>query len=188
MSDFIDDIPFIGRLLLDGKVILCPTDTIWGLSCIASDASSVFKIYQIKKRNPKKPLILLVSNTEMLNRYITGIHPRVENLLGYYQRPLTVIHQASDFLPAHLLTPEKSIAIRVTKDETLKELIDLVDQPLVSTSANIEAQPSPTCYKDISPEIINQVDYVFRARRASISEHASTIIKYNEEGELFFLR
>jgi len=189
MTNQLDDLLEIGQLLTNGGIILCPTDTIWGLSCDAYNHSAVAKIYDIKQRDKTKPLILLVSNLDMLNKYTTNLHPRVENLIDLYKKPLTVIHQISTALPIHLQNESRTIAIRLTQDSNLSELIDKLGRPIVSTSANIQGQAVPYNYELISDKIKNAVDYIFHDRRHSTAKNPeSTIIKYNEDGELFFIR
>ena len=56
--------------LKENKVLLYPTDTVWGLGCDATDPAAVAKIYKIKNREESKSLILLVSSLHMLQRYV----------------------------------------------------------------------------------------------------------------------
>ena len=81
MTDNFDEII---KYLNDGKVILYPTDTIWGLGCDALNAESIKKIYKIKNREANKPFIILVCSIEMLKEYVKDIHPRVETLLSHH--------------------------------------------------------------------------------------------------------
>ena len=67
-------------------------------------------------------------------------------------------------------------------------LIDLLGRPIVSTSANVQGEFSPTHYNEIEKKIIDQVDYVFKTDRHKNNGSASLLIKFNEEGELLFLR
>jgi L-threonylcarbamoyladenylate synthase len=188
MKNLLDDLNHISALLREGAVILCPTDTIWGLSCDAFNQESVEKIYKIKKRDLDKPLILLVDSIEMLKKYIRDIHPRVETLIVHYERPMSVIYMANHKLPSYLVNADGSIAIRVTYDPMLQELIGLLRRPIVSTSANLQSEGSPKTFADINPIIKQSVDYVFQTRRKEKNSFASIIIKFNEEGELLFLR
>jgi len=132
------------------------------------------------------PLIQYGVSAVMLT---TDLHPRVENLIDLYKKPLTVIHKGSKALPNYLLGQDGTIAIRLTRDYMLVELISHLGKPIVSTSANLQATPSPAHYQDIDPKIKESVDYIFLDRRASTQiSAASQIISYNTEGELFFLR
>lgn len=189
MSAFLDDVNTISSLISQGKVILCPTDTIWGLSCDATNEKAVNKIYQIKCRDRNKPFILLVESIERLKRYVVNLHPRIEDLMAYYKKPLTIIHQASKHVPAHLMPDTNTLAVRLTHDPLLIELIKQTDKPLVSTSANIQSAPCPALFKDISGEILAAVDFTCFSRRTSKEVNPpSKIVRYTKEGELIFLR
>lgn len=189
MTNYLDNVNLIGQSLQEGKVILCPTDTIWGLSCNAFDKAAVDRIFEIKNRDKSKTMILLVDSISRLKEYVVDLHPRIETLLSYYTNPLTIIHKASSLIPQYLVGPENTIAIRITYDDFLTELISFCGLPIISTSANVQGSPSPERFSDISSEIKDKVDYVCSSGRSIEKKHAeSTIIKYNQEGELFFLR
>lgn len=189
MTNFLDNVNLLGQLLNDGKVILCPTDTIWGLSCDAFHKEAVDRIFEIKKRDKSKTMILLVDSIDRLKELVIDLHPRIETLLAFYTSPLTIIHKAANHVPEYLIGPDSTVAIRITTNELLTELIGFCGNPLVSSSANVQGSPSPENFDMISLEIKEQVDYVCFSGRASKTERSeSTIIKYNQEGELFFLR
>lgn len=187
MNLMLDDLHKVGQMIKEGAVILCPTDTIWGLSCDALNKDAVSKIYDIKERDRKKPLILIVNSIEMLKQYIVDIHPRIETLIEFYERPMSVIYKAKN-LPHYLINNDGTIAIRVTYDDMLIQLIEAANTPIVSTSANKQGTPSPRVFSEIDSTIVNAVDYVFNSRRNEFNSKASLIIKFNNEGELLFLR
>jgi len=175
--------------LRKGGVILCPTDTIWGLSCDALDHDAVRKIYRIKDRPENKPLILLVHSVEQLKEYIVDVHPRIETLLHYHRRPVTVIYEANDSLPDYLSDDKGTVAIRVIKEPSLSNIISELDHPIISTSANISDTPSPISYNDISHEIINNVDYIlYPGSTNNNKSKSSMLIGFDDEGELIFFR
>ena len=110
-------------------------------------------------------------------------------MLHYHERPLSVIYKASASLPSHLSTDEGTVAIRVTKEPILKELIQMLGKPLVSTSANIQSMETPQNYEDIDARVLEQVDYVFKTgRKVKNKQIASMLIAFDDEGELIFLR
>jgi len=189
MINYLDDLNEVKVILDAGKVILCPTDTIWGLSCNALDHEAVKKIYTIKQRDPDKPFIILVESVHHLKDWIVDIHPRIETLIHYHKRPLSIIYKAGEKLPSYLTNRQGTVAIRVTKNEMLKELIQLVGQPIVSTSANIQNEKAPVNFEDISPLILGSVDYVFETgQNAKNKARSSQIITFDKEGEITFLR
>ncbi len=177
------------KLLLDGGVILYPTDTIWGLGCDMMSKSAVKRIYSIKKREHSSPLILLVSSLEMLKQFTPIIHPRLENLLTFHKKPVTVIYEEVLGIPEYLKGPRGSVAIRVTKDPYCIELINALGRPVTSTSANISGQPFPRYFGEVQSDIMQQVDLIAQYRRESREERApSVVVRFDEKGELEFVR
>jgi L-threonylcarbamoyladenylate synthase len=177
------------KLLKEGKIILYPTDTVWGIGCLVSHPDSIERIFQIKKRDRGKSTILLVDSIQMLKKYITSIHPKVETLMGFHNRPLTVIYPQSRNLDQSIPAEDGSIAIRVCEDPFCKMLIQGVQMPIISTSANIANQPSPGSFSEISSEILSAVDYVVRYRQLDKTPHEpSVIVTYDSDGELIFVR
>ena len=189
MNKTLDNLTEIVSLLHQGGVILCPTDTIWGLSCKALDEHAVDKIYKLKSRDRHKPFILLMSDLTQLKEYVTDIHPRIEDLLIHYKKPVTFIHKAGVNLPSHLTNAEGTVAVRLTHDSVLQDLIRDLGSPIVSTSANVQGAPSPVNFNEIDQQIKEKVDYVFQTRQNDVTKRlASPIIRYSDEGELIFLR
>lgn len=173
----------------NGGVILYPTDTIWGLGCDPFDQKAIEKIFNLKQRAPEKAFILLVNSTDMLKNYIERLHPRIETLLAYHNRPLSIIYDNPVNLPASIIAEDGTIGIRVTQDPFCKHFIDRLGKPLVSTSANISGQPFPPNFNAISSEIIQGVDYVVGLRQEEEKEiQPSVVASINKAGELEFLR
>jgi len=189
MINYLDDLYAVKDILLDNKVILSPTDTVWGLGCNAFSLPAIDKIRRIKNRNDDKPFILLLDSIEHLKKFITDIHPRIENLLHYHDRPISVIYQASVNLPLHLCSSQGTVAVRITKDPLLSDLIKLLGFPLVSTSANEQSKPTPKIFEDIDFEVKSKVDYIFKTGRSiRQNQAASMLISFDPEGELIFHR
>jgi L-threonylcarbamoyladenylate synthase len=176
--------------LKNSGVILLPTDTIWGLSADITDDSAIEKIISIKKRVPEKGFICLVDSLEMLKTYVGKLHPRIETLLHYHHRPLTVIYDAP-ILPVskHICANDGSIAIRIVQDPFCANLIKLFGKPIVSTSANVSGSPFPTGFGSISSEILQQVDFVVRYKQhTKETVMPSTIVRLSNDEELDFIR
>jgi L-threonylcarbamoyladenylate synthase len=86
------------------------------------------------------------------------------------------------------MADDGSIGIRLTKDEFCKKLIQQLKSGIISTSANISGTPSPKNFKDISPEIINQVDYVVNLPLVNKNFNPSQIIKITDKSEVTIIR
>ncbi len=184
-----DDISDISNLLLEGSIICYPTDTIWGIGCDATNEEAIAKVSALKGRTPEKGYVLLVSSIEMLKEYVPKIHPRLETLLSFHKRPLTVIYDRNQGLPAAVKAPNGSVAIRVTQDEFCCELIESLGRPIVSTSANKSSEPFPPTFGMVSSEILGGVNYVVKYRQDDKEPgEPSSIAKLDRHLELEFLR
>ncbi len=171
------------NVLRKGGVILYPTDTIWGIGCDAENQKAVDKIYKIKKRVEGKSLLVLVDSIEKIARYVKKTDPVIIDLVLGYNKPLTVIYPGAVNVAKGVSAPDKTIGIRVVRDDFCKTLINEFGRAIVSTSANISGEPSPVVYHQISEEITNAVDYAVNLNRSVIaSMRPSRIIRVLPNG------
>ena len=116
-----DEIALIVPILTKGGSILYPTDTIWGIGCDACNVKSVDNIFKLKQTQKDKGLVLLVSDNEMLHQYVNRVHPKIQNLLDYHTRPVTVVYENAKNLPEEVISNDGSIAIRIVQDITYQK-------------------------------------------------------------------
>jgi L-threonylcarbamoyladenylate synthase len=148
--------------LRSGNSILYPSDTIWGLGCDARNEKAIEKIFSLKQYSGSKQLIILISKIEQLSEYVLEVPEIAWNLVEFAEKPLTVIYPKGKNLPHNLMGEDGSIAIRLVKDEFCRGLVHKFERAIVSTSANILGQKSPLKFDDISPEIIENIDFILK--------------------------
>jgi len=184
-----DSLDNIIDLLDEGRIILMPTDTLWSLSCDASNQDAIEQIYAIKGRTKDKALTILVDSIDMIKEYVIELHPKLETLLAYHERPLTVIYERGRNVPPNLIAPDGSIAIRLTKDPFCKEIIKELGGPIVASSAHLLNEPFPHNFGQISSDVISKANYIVRYRQddKAIGE-PSVMIRLSKKGELVFVR
>ncbi len=146
--------------LRKGNTLLYPSDTIWGLGCDARDEKGVQKIIDLKQRPENKSFILLISKLEQLSQYVNEVPEIAWNLVEFSENPLTVIYPKGKNVAPNILAKDGSIAIRMVKDEFCKGLVYKFERAIVSTSANLSGEASPTSFATISSSIIEKVDYI----------------------------
>ena len=172
-----------------GKIILYPTDTVWGIGCDATNAEAVDRVLALKDRERGKGLICLVDSLEMLLTYVDFVHPRLQTLLAHHQRPLTMIYPNADGLAGGVYAADGSAALRITSDPYCKSLIGSFGRPIVSTSANKRGEPHASSFGTVSSDVITQVDHVVRYRQRERSEaEPSVIARWNDNNEIEPLR
>jgi len=186
--EFEKDILNCLETLKNGRTILYPTDTIWGIGCDATSEDAVKKIYGLKKRPDEKSMIVLVASEKEVLRYVTQPDLSVFDYLKTNQKPTTVIYDGAIGLASNLIGKDGSIAIRICRNEFCNHLIRRFRRPIVSTSANISGQPSPKNFPEIDEEIKAKVDYVVQYRRDDkTTAEPSSLIKW-EKGKAIILR
>lgn len=184
-----DDISEIAGLIQSGGIICYPTDTIWGIGCDATNEDAIARVTALKGRSPDKGYVLLVNDIDMLRQYVLKIHPRLETLLAYHQRPLTVVYDRPVGLPDAVKSADGSVAIRIATDEFCQNLIRETGKPLVSTSANKSGENYPATFGGISSEILGGVDYVVKYRQDDKEPgEPSSIARLDRHQELEFIR
>ena len=176
------------QTLKSGGTILYPTDTIWGIGCDATNIDALNKIFEIKKREKTKSMIILVESEKRLQDLVE-VPEMAWEIMDLSEKPVTLIYDNPKNLPKELLAEDGSIAIRLTKNDFLKKLISKLNKPLVSTSANFSGEKSPMKFSDISREIVNKVDFVVEENLEKISEYSgSSIIRVWNDGRIKIIR
>ena len=177
------------EILNKGKIILYPTDTIWGIGCDATNARAVSKVFRIKKRIEKKSLIILLDSADKIEQYVSSVPQLAYDLIRNYTSPLTIIYPNAKGLAKNVVGDDQSIAIRIARDEFCKRMVALFGKPVVSTSANVSGDPAPLSFSKISEEVLDKVDYVVKYNQKSVNRtKPSTIIKIRQDGSFDVLR
>jgi len=153
------------RTLKQGGLILYPTDTIWGIGCDATNEEAVARVYEIKKRQDEKSLLILLDDVEKLLYYVTEIPDIVWSLISITERPLTIIYPGARNMARNLIADDGSIGIRIVKDPFCRAMIQKLGKPVVSTSANVSGMPWPPYFQKIDKSIVSSVDYVVHYRQ-----------------------
>ncbi len=178
------------EILKTGGVILYPTDTIWGLGCDATNQDAVKKVFAIKQREESKSLVTLVSDLDMLARYVETIPEAALDLIEVNDVPMTIIYPKAIGLASNVVAEDGSVGIRIPMNEFCRQLCFKFRRPIVSTSANISGENPPKGFKDIDPQIKEAVDYMVHPsmEEKNSTHRASQIIKLGANGQIQIIR
>lgn len=176
-------------VLQQGGTILYPTDTVWGLGCDALNEEAVDKIFALKRRPREKSLIVLLADARDVINYVAAPQPDIIGILESFERPTTVVFDNALGFPDNAVSPDGSIAIRVTTDPFCKALIKRLRRPIISSSANISGQPTPAIYSMVNDAIVSGADYVVKFRQGdSEIRKPSRLVRIDDEGRMEILR
>jgi L-threonylcarbamoyladenylate synthase len=167
MNSVLDDAAL--RRIRDGGLVVYPTETIYGLGCIATDAAAVARLFEVKEREPGKPPPLLVADEAMLSTLVWKTPEFARQLMQqHWPGALTVVLRARPTLPP-LVTGtnaqgQLTVAVRRSAHPIARELCEKLQAPLVATSANFAGATgnaaAARCLHDVTPELLRRVDIV----------------------------
>ena len=141
------------EVVLKGGVVLGPTDTIYGLSCLALHEAALDRVVRLKQRQPEKGLLVLIPDLSWIPRLAHRVPARSRRLLDeLWPGPVTVLLEASSELPRTLLGASGKVGIRWPRLPFLRHWLKQVGSPLVSTSAN----PSGEGYRG-DPSVLREL-------------------------------
>lgn len=186
-------IKLVAEALKKGQVVVLPTDTIYGLSCLADDRLAIRRIYKLKGRDEKRPLIILVADLAMLKKYAFVSQSQIADLRRIWRpqaRPTTVILRSRDFLPPELNNNIGSLAVRLPKSDFLIKILKVIKKPLVSTSLNLSGETNITDLKFLEhhfPDRQKQPDLVVDSGKCR-RRRPSKLIDLSQSGQPVILR
>ncbi len=131
-------------VLLKGGIIAYPTETVYGLGGIAFNAAATAGIRRLKGRDENKPMLVLLPGADILTELVRPVPEAYRLTERFWPGPLTLIFQAVPGFLADFTGPEGGLGVRVSPDPACRALMDQLDTPLISTSANPAGSP-PAC-------------------------------------------
>ncbi|SHJ80238.1 L-threonylcarbamoyladenylate synthase [Anaerobranca californiensis DSM 14826] len=157
------DIKIAAEGIKQGKTVVFPTETVYGLGANGLNKEAVQKIYLAKGRPADNPLILHIGNVSWVEKLAVNI-PKEFYLLvdNFWPGPLTVVLQAKkNVIPEITLGGLDTVALRMPGHPLALELINEGDLPIAAPSANTSGRPSPTNHSHVIEDLYGKVDYIF---------------------------
>lgn len=174
------------EILLGGRPIIFPTDTVYGIGAIPTK-KAVDEIYRLKKRDKSKKIIALVSSIDKIYDIAEDID---ENIINHFMPgALTVIFRAK---PKMYDIVGETIGVRIPDSKLTLELIESVGGILMTSSANISGNPPAKTVSELSKDLVENVECILTSDQI-LTGIPSTIISYIDkkyvlirEGEIPF--
>lgn len=167
----------IKNILESDGVVAFVTDTVWGLGCLPDSEKAVKRIYEIKHRDTKKPLILMSYDIYPLIKYIDAL-PKQAHLLikKHFPGALTLVLKKSKETPDYITSGLPTVGIRVPNNEVFADICKSINGGvLATTSANLSSQPPALTYEEALKYIGDKVDYVVKPYGLKSNGTASTV-------------
>ena len=164
------------KIINNGGLVLFPTETVYGLGADGLNEETVKNIFIAKGRKQDNPLILHISNMEMLDRITKNITELEYKLMeAFWPGPFTIILERKEIVPDVVTGGLDTVGIRMPSNEIAKYLIEYANTPIAAPSANISGRPSGTNVEDIFKELSDKVDYIIVGGQCEIGVESTVV-------------
>ncbi len=178
MRRFARTVRAASEILVAGDVGVMPTDTIYGLVGSALRRRTVERIYRLRRRDPKKPMIVLIASPDEMRRF--GVEPNVRTkkiLKKVWPGKVSIILPCRSRTFAYLHRGTKTLAFRVPKPTWLRALLRETG-PLVAPSANVEGEPSARTIREAKKYFGDKVQFYIDTGR--LAARPSTVVSVRD--------
>lgn len=178
----------VANALKKGKIVVFPTDTVYGIGTNAYDKDACERIYEVKGRPKNKPLSVLISDISMLKEMVEDISPIEQKMIDiFWPGPLTIkFKKKAGVLPNVVSAGDEYIRIRLINESLVHKIIKNSGVPIVAPSANLSGSLTGTKIENIVKELGGKVDYILDCGDIE-SDTVSTIVQV-EDGQVIIIR
>ena len=186
-----ENISLIVKSLISGKVIIFPTDTVFGIGCVATNDKAIEKIYKLKGRDFNKSFLLNVANKDAIKK-IAITDNRTEQLIDRFMPgALSIICKANpnNDLSEYVIN-NGNIGVRIPNNKMLQDILEKVKIPVISTSCN-KSSDLPVISSVMAEKIFPQITILQETEKllnksSTIIDATQQKIKYIREGVIKF--
>jgi L-threonylcarbamoyladenylate synthase len=180
-----DNLEQIGATIARGGVIAFRTDTFYGLGADPFNLSAVQKIRELKGREDDKPILVVISHPEEINRLIPHRSKAFEDLTRrFWPGALTIIGRAADDLSEELTAGTQTVGVRLPNDDRVRALIDACGGVLTATSANVSGHPPSRTAVEVEKYFGRQIDVIVDGGVTTVESPSSVVDATTDEIKL----
>ncbi len=164
------------RIITNGGLIAFRTDTFYGLGADPLNLAAVAKIRELKGREENKPILLLISDMDQLERFVrdqSGIFGRIASV--HWPAPLTLVGAARPELPTELTAGTNTIGVRLPDDENVRALVRGCGGALTATSANVSGEPPARTPKEVEDYFPTGIDLIIDGGQVTATEPSTVL-------------
>jgi|SRR3972149_2599708 len=168
-------------------MIAYPTETFYGLGVDPFNEIAIKKLFALKGREFDKPVSILIKDKKMLLTVVEEISPLAEKLIKkFWPGPLTIIFKAKKSIPSILTGGTGKIGVRISNNPIAQKLLEEIDSPITTTSANPSGEKSPVTANKVMGYFGNKIDLILDGGML-YGKLGSTVVDVTE-GELIVIR
>ena len=181
-----DELENVIKVIEDGGVVIFPTDTVYGISANSLDEETIKKLFDLKERNDNKPICVLTSSVDKIKK-IAYVRDEEQKIIDQYMPgALTIILDKKDNVSDVLTSNLKTVGVRIPNNEIALRILEKLEYPLATTSANISGKDAAVKKEDLITEFDGRVDIIIDGGITDLKV-SSTIVKL-DNNEIKILR
>lgn len=170
------------RVIKKGGLVAFPTETVYGLGADGLNPEAVNRIFQVKGRPRKNPLILHVSSLEQAKE-LSSTWPWAADILAkrFLPGPLTLILPRAQGIPDAVTAGLPTIALRYPSCRVALALVEASGVPIAAPSANLSGRPSPTRPEDVLADLEGKIDMILDGGPAEVGVESTILSLAGEQ-------
>ena len=169
---YTENIKAAADALLSGKIVAFPTETVYGLGVCSDNSAAIDNLYRVKQRSRDKKLSIMIAKSEEVTEYVKQIPLIAEKLISaFWPGPLTIILE---------LDNKSTVGLRNPDNRVIRDLINAVEIPIASTSANISGMAPAIDAQQVVTNFSDKIDIVLDGGPAEAGS-PSTIVKISDD-------
>ena len=172
-----EELKEVSSCLVNGGLVIFPTETVYGLGTIATNSKAVDDIFIAKGRANDNPLIVHLANIDEIEKYAIISNDIERKLIETFMPgPFTIILKKKNNIPMNVSANLDTVGIRIPSNKIANAVLSCQNIPVAAPSANKSGKPSGTNINDIINEFKDKVDYIIDGSNTDIGLE-STVVK-----------
>ena len=178
VSSYEESIRKSAEILKNGGVVAIPTETVYGLAASALDSNALIKVFEAKGRPQDNPLIVHISNMQMLEGIAKDIPEKALICAEkFWPGPFTMVLPSSGRVDKKVSAGLDTVAVRMPSHKIALDIIDKSGLPLAAPSANTSGIPSPTSPDHVKADLNGKIDAIVFGDECSVGVE-STVVSF----------
>lgn len=171
-----ENIARAAEVIKRGGLVAYPTETVYGLGADVFNAEAIKAVYEAKQRSLSKPLIVCVSDVDMMKRVVKNFTPAAKTLIDRFMPgALTVVLDKAEGIPSEVTSGNDNIAVRIPDNDIALKLIRAAGTPICAPSANTSARPSPTLAKHVVDDLDGRVEVILDGGQSKLGIESTVV-------------
>ncbi len=168
-------------LLQQGEIVALPTETVYGIAADARNGAAVAKIFKAKGRPQDNPLIVHISDMDMLDGLVAEVPERAQLLAAaFWPGPLTIVMPRGDKVADECCAGLDTVGIRMPSHPVARAVLKASGCPFAAPSANLSGSPSPTTAKDVLADMDGRLPMILDGGDCAVGVESTVITVVGE--------